>query len=61
MQKGVLVSRALRHPRLTGPALAVAHVMRGACFSYTSPRIEEAMAQQSERDMNDEASLRVFG
>lgn len=61
MQKAFLVSRARRHPRLTGPAMAVADVMRGACFSYTSPRIEAAVAQQSERDMNDEASLRAFG
>lgn len=61
LQKAYFVSRARRYELKPGQLAGITEMMRGACWSYTSPRIEQAMAQYDIRDMTDAASTRAFG
>ncbi len=62
MQKGFFVSRSRRYriDPLEGPIGAAEEVMRGSCWTYTSPRFEMGQRLDSARDLNQPDSLNSF-
>ncbi len=62
LQKAYFVSRArkVRTSALVGPLRKEDAVMKGACWSYSSPQFERAHRVDSARDLSDGADLLKF-